>query len=111
MTTPAIPAILAPAATPPATQPKPVQAEGAPVSPSRAAQKDEAVISKDGKDALATNGKSQAAEAAPSKVLSNSDAALIGQGLKRSNPEHFKQYDTNGDGKLNAQEAKAAGLG
>jgi hypothetical protein len=76
-----------------------------------AAKKDEAVISKDGQNALAKHEGVPSSQQAPAKVLSNSDAALIGQGIQRSNPAHFKSYDSNGDGKLSAQEARAAGLG
>jgi hypothetical protein len=105
------PAILPPTALPatlPKMHPEAVHDENATTSPSRAAKKDEAVVSKEGKGALATH---EADQTAPTKGLSAGDAAVLGQGLKRSNPAHFKQYDTNGDGKLSAQEAHAAGLG
>ena len=108
MSAPAIPPTSTPPTIDPKVHPEAVSVEKAPASPSRAAKKDEAVISTDGKESLATH---EAAQAAPAKGLSAADAAALGQGLKRSNPVHFKQYDTNGDGKLSAPEAHAAGLG
>ena len=108
MSAPAIPPTSTPPATAPKVHPEAEHVENAPASQPLGAKKDEAVISKVGKEALATH---EAAQTAPAKGLSAADAAALGQGLKRSNPAHFKQYDTNGDGKLSAQEAHAAGLG
>ncbi len=37
-------------------------------------------------------------------------ALELGKQLQRSNPVDFKKADANGDGKLSAAEARAAGL-
>lgn len=81
--------------------------------PASRSQSDQVTISKSGRDALAKDQASPPAPRAPEvpvAALTNDQALQIGKSLQRSNPVNFKKDDQNGDGKLSAAEARAAGL-
>lgn len=81
-------------------------------APPASSKSDRVVISKAGREALANDQAPAAASqpAAAAAGLTNDQALQIGKALLRSNPANFKKDDQNGDGKLSAAEARAAGL-
>jgi hypothetical protein len=68
---------------------------------------DHAVISPAGHAAL---DQEQAPPASPTAAAAAATALQLGKQLQHSNPVDVTKADTNGDGRLSAAEARAAGL-
>lgn len=106
------PSVPTDAAKPPVSERKPDVADPAGAKPSSGS--DRLTISKAAKHALATDKAttdSSSASAATQAAARAADQALqAGKQLQQRNLAAFKQADANGNGKLSAEEAHAAGL-
>jgi hypothetical protein len=96
--------------TTPAPTPEPAKAPAGTVTgASGKATTDHAVISPAGHAALDQEQGPSASPAAAAAALTQK-ALQLGKQLQHSDPADFTKADTNGDGKLSAAEARAAGL-
>lgn len=71
---------------------------------------DSVTISASAKQALAQENNPSPVVAAAQQAMETSKAQQAGHALQQQNPRGFKQADINGNGKLSAEEARAAGL-